>query len=146
MATVVRGFWQRISDGIAIQQLWSQFTADARASYRLYSAEVDWSREEGERRGRRVRRIIGQLFWATVMKLSPGRRVLFVVSLVLLVWPGFDMRYQQNEIQMPNLAFFGAIGFLILLALELADRVTMKRDLEIAKEIQTWLMPNAPPE
>jgi sigma-B regulation protein RsbU (phosphoserine phosphatase) len=28
----------------------------------------------------------------------------------------------------------------------LADRVTMKRDLEIACEIQTWLMPSAPPE
>jgi sigma-B regulation protein RsbU (phosphoserine phosphatase) len=34
---------------------------------------------------------------------------------------------------------------LILLALELADRVTMKRDLEIAREIQSWLMPAAPP-
>lgn len=81
-----------------------------------------------------------------VMKLSPGRRVLFVLSLVLLVWPGFDVHYQQTEVQMPNLAVFGAFGFLILLALELADRVTMKRDLEIAKEIQTWLMPNAPPQ
>jgi sigma-B regulation protein RsbU (phosphoserine phosphatase) len=34
---------------------------------------------------------------------------------------------------------------LVLLALELADRVTMKRDLEIAREIQGWLMPAAPP-
>jgi phosphoserine phosphatase RsbU/P len=34
----------------------------------------------------------------------------------------------------------------ILLALELADRVTMKRDLEIAREIQSWLMPSAAPE
>jgi sigma-B regulation protein RsbU (phosphoserine phosphatase) len=40
----------------------------------------------------------------------------------------------------------GAIILFILLALELADRVTMKRDLEIAKEIQTWLMPTAPPQ
>ncbi len=47
---------------------------------------------------------------------------------------------------MPNLSFFGAIALLVLLALELADRVTMKRDLEIAKEIQTWLMPAAPPQ
>ncbi len=33
----------------------------------------------------------------------------------------------------------------VLLALELADRVTMKRDLEIAREIQHWLVPAAPP-
>jgi hypothetical protein len=44
MATRLRAFWRRISDGIAIQQLWSQFHGEARASYRLYSKEVDWSR------------------------------------------------------------------------------------------------------
>jgi hypothetical protein len=31
---------------------------------------------------------------------------------------------------------------LLLLALGLADRTTMKRDLEIAREIQSWLMPS----
>jgi phosphoserine phosphatase RsbU/P len=46
---------------------------------------------------------------------------------------------------MRNLAFFGGIALLILLALELADRVTMKRDLEIARDIQSWLMPATPP-
>ncbi|MGA2632533.1 MAG: PP2C family protein-serine/threonine phosphatase, partial [Terriglobia bacterium] len=37
-------------------------------------------------------------------------------------------------------------GLVFLLALELADRVTMKRDLEIAREIQRWLVPETPPE
>jgi sigma-B regulation protein RsbU (phosphoserine phosphatase) len=37
-------------------------------------------------------------------------------------------------------------ALLFLLALELADRVTMKRDLEIAREIQHWLVPESPPE
>jgi serine phosphatase RsbU (regulator of sigma subunit) len=35
---------------------------------------------------------------------------------------------------------------LLLFAVELADRVTMKRDLEIAREIQTWLIPDKPPQ
>jgi phosphoserine phosphatase RsbU/P len=39
-----------------------------------------------------------------------------------------------------------AAAFILLLALELADRVTMKRDLEIAREIQRWLLPAVPPE
>jgi len=34
----------------------------------------------------------------------------------------------------------------LLLALELADRVTMKRDLEIARDIQRWLVPEKPPD
>jgi serine phosphatase RsbU (regulator of sigma subunit) len=38
----------------------------------------------------------------------------------------------------------GALLLLVVLLLELADRVTMKRDLEIAKDIQAWLLPGAP--
>jgi len=38
-----------------------------------------------------------------------------------------------------------ALLFLLLLSLELADKVTMKRDLEIAREIQSWLVPSKPP-
>ena len=43
----------------------------------------------------------------------------------------------------------GGIGvaiFFVLLAVELADRVTMKRDLEIAREIQQWLVPESAPK
>jgi sigma-B regulation protein RsbU (phosphoserine phosphatase) len=35
---------------------------------------------------------------------------------------------------------------ILLLSLELADKVIMKRDLEIAREIQLWLLPAKPPE
>jgi serine phosphatase RsbU (regulator of sigma subunit) len=38
------------------------------------------------------------------------------------------------------------VVLLLLLALELSDRVTMKRDLEIAREIQSWLMPLEAPK
>jgi phosphoserine phosphatase RsbU/P len=146
MANRVRTFWLRISDGIAVQQLWSQFNGEARLSYRLYSKEVDSSRGQDETRGQRSKRVVNGLFWAIILKLSPARRVLFVIALALLVWPGFDLRYREVQFQLPNLSFFGAIALVVLLALELADRVTMKRDLEIAKEIQTWLMPASPPQ
>ena len=146
MAVVGRSFWRRISDGIAIQELWSQFSNEARVSYRLYSAEVDLTRAQDEKRSHQWRRVITGLFWAMVMKLSPGRRVVFLLALTLLFFPGFDFRFRGGEFQMPNYSFIGAVLLLILLALELADRVTMKRDLQIAKEIQTWLMPSIPPQ
>ena len=44
-----------------------------------------------------------------------------------------------------SLAGWGVIILFLLLAVELADRVTMKRDLEIAREIQQWLVPDHPP-
>ncbi len=36
-----RHFWQRVSEGRQIDELWSQFTADARASYGFYMKEAD---------------------------------------------------------------------------------------------------------
>jgi len=35
-STHVRNFWQRVSEGRQIEDLWSQFAADARASYGFY--------------------------------------------------------------------------------------------------------------
>lgn len=145
-ADSIRAFWQRVSEGMEIQQLWPQFQKEARASYQLYSKEVEWKRAQGESGWKRFWRVAKGMFWAMVMKLSPARRVLFLIALVLLVYPGFDIRYKQFQFQMPYLAFFGGIALLVLLALELADRVTMKRDLEIAKDIQSWLMPVQPPQ
>jgi hypothetical protein len=139
-------FWHQITDGIAIEQLWAQLRSEARASYRLYSREVDWKRGDTETRWQRFKRIARGLFWAMVLKLSPARRVLFVAALVMLFFPGLELRVRDVQLQTANLAFFGAIILLVLLCLELADRVTMKRDLEIAKEIQSWMMPGAPPQ
>ena len=76
----IRDFWQRVTEGIAVQVLWSQFMAEARASYRLYSREVDWEALRKETRGRRFRKITNALFWAMLMKLSPARRVFLLIA------------------------------------------------------------------
>ena len=137
---------QRISDGIAIQQIWAQFNADARASYELYSKDVEFKRLPGESRWKCCWRIARGLFWAMMNKLSPGRRVLLLFALVFLLFPSFHFNTGDHEIDTTGLQFFAGVLLLALLALELADRVTMKRDLEIAREIQSWLMPSAAPE
>src|SRR5437764_1171585 len=36
----VRQFWQRVSEGRQLDDLWSQFAADARASYGFYGADI----------------------------------------------------------------------------------------------------------
>jgi hypothetical protein len=80
------------------------------------------------------------LFWAMTMRLSSGRRILLLIALVLLLFPSVRFTHGQNEFDSSGTQFFGGVVLLVLLALELADRITMKRDLEIAREIQSWLM------
>ena len=73
--------------------------------------------------------------------------MLLLVALVLLFFPsgGFsDGRPGHVEIHEFDLHVWGGLLLLLVLLLELADRVVMKRDLEIAKDIQAWLLPGAP--
>jgi len=135
-----------VSEGRQIDDLWSQFTADARASYSFYMKEVD-EEELGRLRGlRRCFHIAKTLFWSMLMKMTPARRVLLLAAFVMLVISGFKFQFGRNFSFDVNFVAVAAFLFLLLLSLELADKVTMKRDLEIAREIQTWLVPSQPPQ
>jgi hypothetical protein len=138
-------FWQRVSEGLAVHQLWSQFEKDARSSYRLYSAGLA---ERAEGHGfHRWWAVSKALFWAIIEKLSPARRVLLLLALILLFFPagGFNYEGKAGNVSFQlNLEIWGGLLMFIVLLLELADRVVMKRDLEIAKDIQSWLLPGAP--
>src|ERR1035437_7780544 len=143
-------FWRRVTEGLEVSQLWSQFESEARTSYRLYSRDVEAKTPEGlTRRGRRLH-VIKEFFWAVFEKLSPARRVLLLLALILLVIPhgGFEYSGEGGKVYAVefDLHFWAALLLLLLLMLEIADRVVMKRDLQIAREIQTWLLPGAPPQ
>jgi serine phosphatase RsbU (regulator of sigma subunit) len=142
-----RQFWYRVSEGLAVNQLWSQFEKDARSSYRLYSAGLDKLQAEPSRL-KRVWQMAKALFWAILEKLTPARRVLLLLALILLFFPGGGFTYingdKHVEVQGLDLHFWGGLLMFVVLLLELADRVVMKRDLEIAKDIQAWLLPGAP--
>jgi phosphoserine phosphatase RsbU/P len=142
----LRNFWQRVSEGRQIDDLWSQFTADARASYGFYGRDVDWEEIQKLPRWRRPLHVIRQFFWALLLKMSPARRVLLLLAFALMLLSGLSFNLGNGAVVEIKFAAIAAFMFLLLLSLELADKVTMKRDLEIAREIQTWLVPSKPPE
>jgi sigma-B regulation protein RsbU (phosphoserine phosphatase) len=131
-----------------LNQLWSQFHSDAKASYRLYSRDVKPG-DPAETRGRRFLHTLQQFAWAILEKLTPARRVLLLAAVVLLLIPGGGCRYrgENGEVTVGefDLRFYGGVLMFIVLMLEIADRVVMKRDLEIARDIQRWLLPSSPP-
>ena len=140
----VAGFWQRVSEGRRIDDLWSQFAADARLSYGFYGKDLDWDEINKLPAWKRPFRIALNLFWAMMNKLSPARRALVLLALALLVFSGIQLQVGNDTIEI-KAELFSALIFLLLLSLELADKITMKRDLEIAREIQSWLVPSSPP-
>ncbi|MGB2637120.1 MAG: PP2C family protein-serine/threonine phosphatase [Candidatus Acidiferrum sp.] len=141
----IRDFWQRVSEGRDIDDLWSQFAADTRSSYGFYGKDVDWEQIHKLPAWKRPLRVAGQLFWAMMNKLTPARRVLLLVALALLLLSSVQFQFGDNNRLEIKSELIAALLFLLLLSLELADKVIMKRDLEIAREIQTWLVPSEPP-
>ena len=139
----IREYWERVTEGLQVGQLWGQMKADARSTYSFYSHDVDWEAINQGKRWKRILRAAWALFQAMLMKLTPARRVLLLIACVLLI---FHLNFHFGD---QNYSFdMGGIGsaiLFLLLALELADRVTMKRDLEIARDIQHWLVPEQPP-
>ncbi len=146
----LHNFWRRVTDGLEVSQLWSQFESEARTSYRLYSRDVEAKTPDGLTHGGRNLHVVKEFFWAVFEKLSPARRVLLLVALILLIVPHSAIEYTGHggnvEAIEFDLHFWAALILLLLLILEIADRVVMKRDLQIAREIQTWLLPGAPPQ
>jgi phosphoserine phosphatase RsbU/P len=139
----LRNFWQRVSEGLEIRVLWTQFFSEAKDSYSLYGREVDWDTLKRESRFRRICKSCSALFWAMLLKLSPARRVFLLIALLLGILSLHQGNGSQGGSQVSPLLPMAMLIF--LLALELADRVIMKRDLEIAREIQRWLVPDTPP-
>ena len=139
------GIWHRISEGRELDELWSQFSADAQASYGFYGKDLDWEQLKTVPAWRRPFRIAKHFFWALVMKMTPARRVLLFVALAMLILSSPKLHVGRSFTFDVNLDALAALIFLLLLSLELADKVTMKRDLEIAREIQSWLTPSQPP-
>jgi len=134
----LRNFWQRVSEGRQIDDLWSQFAADARSSYGFYDRDVDWEEIHKLPPWRRPLHVARQFFWALLLKMSPARRILLLLAFVMLALSAINSQ--------KNFEVIAVLLFVLLLSLELADKVTMKRDLEIAREIQTWLVPSQAPE
>ena len=106
-------FWQRVTEGMEVSQLWSQFRKDANSSYRLYSQEVDRTRTEGVSRSHHFFHVVRQFFWAIIEKLTPARRVLLLIALLLILLPGGEWtlttRTSHVKIFALDIHFYGGL-------------------------------------
>jgi phosphoserine phosphatase RsbU/P len=148
LKTQLKQFWQRVTNGLELNQLWAQFHSEARASYRLYQRDYG-ARARQETQPRGVFHTVLEFLWAILEKLSPARRVLLLFGILFLLLPGagFSHAGKSGEVEVVEVSFhfWAGILFFIVLMLEVSDRVVMKRDLEIARDIQSWLLPSTPP-
>lgn len=82
--------------------------------------------------------VVKEIFVSFVMQLTPARRFLYGLALI-----GFVLGFVMSGFIL-SFASFAILN--LLLALELADKLTTRDELEIAREIQVSLEPQTLPE
>lgn len=137
-------FHQVVIDDLK-QTRWDQTFRELQQLYAFYLD--DERREELASMGR-VRRAFSVLFWilkSLLLKLSPARRVMLLVALVFEVvgWKKLEI---SNMIMDFDLRPWGFALLLIVLMLELRDKLLAKDEIAVARQVQLALLPDSHPE
>ena len=121
---------------------------DAREALRFYMREIDFEEIKFLPWYRRYPTIVWRGFTALAYRLSPVRRITFAVATALFLFSYIQLlvlraRFEGINNGVPWLLISFVLLFLVLL-LELHDKLALKGDLEVAREIQFGLVPQGP--
>jgi len=122
-----------------------------RDASRVYSVLMrDRTRPEKATKGaKKLFADIRLLFESISEKLPPARRLVFGLSLLFavlsLVSIEIDTGTWQFSTRSPLFTLLAVGGLLFLLATELVDRVLVRDELEVARQLQGELLPKSPP-
>jgi serine phosphatase RsbU (regulator of sigma subunit) len=144
-------FFEAYTRGLTKTELERLFTRDTPEAYRLFSRHVDFDELKKKPWHLRMLGTARLLFLAFTLKLSPARRAMYAVALLASMVGLLELYQQVHWLLIPHPAFAPGTmwlltGFLIvnfLVLLEVADRLSLKNDLEIAREIQQSMLPRA---
>jgi phosphoserine phosphatase RsbU/P len=156
-------FFDNYTKDLKAEDLQRLFTHDTRDAYRFFTRGAD---ADAMKRLPWHQRIVAEtrvLFLAFSMKLSPARRVVFGGALLLALVGLFNLFRGFGIIEIARLPFgiglgvpgplfrpgtwpllFAFVLMNLLVLLEVADRLSLKNDLEIARDIQQAMLPSGP--
>jgi sigma-B regulation protein RsbU (phosphoserine phosphatase) len=147
-------YWGALQDlftrGVTAQDLWAIVAQEPRDTVRYFTRELDFSAFQAAPWHVRYPRTAFAVFLAVAHRLSPARRVLFAVAVPLLVvsLAAFVARHlTQSAVSLSTILLepaFPALLLFFLLVLELRDKLVLKGDLEVARQIQFGLLPFEP--
>jgi serine phosphatase RsbU (regulator of sigma subunit) len=163
MPSAPRAFFEAYTKDFSKEDLGKLFTYETPEAYRFFANGINTAELEGLSWHRKAVKYVQGFFLAFTMRLSPARRIIYGLALVTAVlglvqlFNGFGvitvrMPFPLSfvRIGVPGPIFAdGSIGLLVgfllmnlLVLLEVADRLSLKRDLEVAREIQQAMLPD----
>jgi phosphoserine phosphatase RsbU/P len=160
-ASRLQDFFDTYTRDLRAEDLQRLFTRDTREAYKFFTRGVDADALQHLPWHRRIAAHARVLFFAFTMKLSPARRVVYGAALLMAVIGLFNLFRGIGLVEIMQLPFVGGVGvpgpvfhqgtwsllfafalMNLLVLLEVADRLSLKNDLEIAREIQQAMLPS----
>lgn len=129
-----------------ITDLYSQEWPETR---RRLTAEHQEAIDRERKRYRRVLRTGSAILYGVTKRLAPQRRLLFVAALVVLFWSTVAvwMRSHHGDLFWAYVGLSAAfIAITLLLGMELIDKIKYRDELELARQLQSELIPKKLPE
>jgi serine phosphatase RsbU (regulator of sigma subunit) len=115
---------------------------ETREVFHFFTRDVDFAPLKSRPWYKRLPSAAWRIFLAVAHRLSPPRRILFAISVPLLFFGWAWYMLSSHDLPYPTLV--AGTLLLVLLVMELKDKLTLKGDLEIAKQIQFGLLPFEP--
>jgi phosphoserine phosphatase RsbU/P len=145
-----RRFFDAYTQGLTTGELERLFTRDAPEAYRFFSRAIDFKELSKLPWHRRTLTHLRLFFLAFTLKLSPARRAIYGVALIAAFLGALELLEDVRFLLLPQFASgtlwllggFALVNLIVLL--EVADRLSLKNDLEIARDIQQAMLPKAP--
>lgn len=120
------------------------FTEETRGIYRHFGESIQ---EKTKERGlKALLRGVGRIFQGFLLAMAPPRRILYGIALSIFIIAGVviitapEGAAIREDISVLSIYSFIIVSF--LLALELADKLSAKDEIEIARDVQLSLLPS----
>jgi sigma-B regulation protein RsbU (phosphoserine phosphatase) len=131
------------------QEILDFFRREPREAYRFFAREVDLALIARKPWYLRGPLSIFRVYLAMAHRLSPPRRVLFAVAVPFLLLSGLralfgGQLFSGGLFSLLVWLLLSATLLFLLLVLELKDKLSLKSDLEVARQIQFGLLPHGP--
>ncbi len=148
----IETFVRDYTAGLSARELQRLFDRDAQNAYSVLTREHALG--PGPKGGLRLFLFRARIvFLGLSYKLTPPRRLLFAVSLlfafvgVLGISVNGNLHGRHITVEFSPLWYLASIlGLLFLLALELVDRIRVRDELEVARDLQAELLPRRVPD
>ena len=139
-------FVRSYTKGMRDSEFQRLFDRDAARAYDVVTREHGSETEPEDKFWRFLYRV-RIFFLGLSYRLSPPRRLLFVICVVFALWgvAGIDLD-NSPTVRVALLPLLSIAGLVLLLVLELADRVVVRDELEVARELQRELLPRKEPD